>query len=132
MCEKGRWVCSGGGQAVINGGLMNEPQASAMTTQSDQPSFKDASEAFEQKVQGRLHAYVKEIHQGRPAVSCIWNETPTKTFKEIVYLGAEGFDALQAVQVLNKSMKASVQVVTMLIDLYNRQSKVPLGEGTEY
>ena len=103
-----------------------------MTTQSNQPSFREASEAFELTVQGRLHAYIKETHQGRPAVSCIWNEKPTATYKEVVYIGEDGFDALQAAQVLNRSMKASEHVVSMLLDLYKRQSKVPLGEGVEY
>lgn len=103
-----------------------------MNTQIAHQTFKDAQEAFEQKVQGRLHAFIKETHQGRPAVSCLWNETPAKTHKEVVFVGEMDFDAVTVVRAANKSMKASDQVVSMLIELYTSQNKKPVGEGVEY
>lgn len=111
---------------------MNEPKARSMTTATTTQDFNEAQEAFAAKVQGRLHGYVKETHQGRPAVTCIWNECPEKTYKEVVFLGEPGFDALSVVQAANKSMKASVHVVQMLIDLYTAQHKKPVGDEVEY
>ncbi|HDS1721790.1 hypothetical protein NPS53_09775 [Pseudomonas putida] len=95
-------------------------------------NFNAAQQAFAEKMQGRLHAYVKEVVEGRPAVTCIWNETPEKTHKEIVYVGDPQFDALAVVRAANKSMKASVNVVQMLIDLYAAQHKKPVGDGIEF
>lgn len=104
-----------------------------MTTHTEKPCFKDSLVAFEEKVKGRLHVYVKESHQGLPAISCLWNETPTKTYKEVVFTGAdESFDALMAVRAVNKSMKASEQVVSMLIELYTSQNRRPVGEAVEF
>lgn len=103
-----------------------------MTTVATTQNFHKAQEAFAVKVQGLLHVYVKETHQGRPAVTCIWNESPEKTFKEVVYLGEPGFDALKVVIAANASMKASVHVVQMLIDLYTAQHKTAVGESVEF
>ena len=111
---------------------MNKPKARPMNTEATTQNFHDAQEAFAVKVKGVLHAYVKETHQGRPAVTCIWNESPEKTFKEVVYLGEPGFDALSVVRVANKSMKASVHVVQMLIDLYTAKHKKAVGEEVEF
>lgn len=103
-----------------------------MSTVPTTNKFQAAQEAIAKKVEGRLHCYVKEIYQGRPAVSCIWNETPENTYKEVVFVGEPGFDALTVVRVANKSMKASVHVVQMLIDLYQAQHMTPVGEGVEF
>jgi L-ribulose-5-phosphate 3-epimerase UlaE len=104
-----------------------------MTTQTEKTSFKESLDAFEEKVQGRLHVYVKETHQGLPTISCLWNETPTKTFKDVVYTGTdESFDALTAVRAVNKSMKASQHVVTMLIEMYTSQNNSPVAEGIDF
>lgn len=103
-----------------------------MSTEATNRNFHAAQEAFAAKVNGLLHAYVKETHQGRPAVTCIWNESPEKTFKEIVFLGELGFDALTVARAANKSMKASVHVVQMLIDLYTAQQTTAVMEGVEY
>lgn len=103
-----------------------------MSTVSTTQKFHEAQEAFAKKVQGLLHAYVKETHQGRPAVTCIWNESPEKTCKEIVFLGEPGFDALTVVRAANRSMKASVHVVQMLIDMYVAQHKKPAGDDVEF
>ncbi|MFL1449123.1 hypothetical protein ACI77O_12080 [Pseudomonas tritici] len=111
---------------------MNEPKGRAMTTPDNKASFKDAIEGFEAKVAGRLHAYVKETREGMPAVSCIWNESPGVTYKDVVYEGSLDFKALAAVKAINQSMAASHNVVEMLIELYNSQSTVALGEGIEY
>jgi len=89
-------------------------------------------EAFAKKVEGRLHAYVKETHQGRPAITCIWSETPKQTLKDVVYVGEEGFDALTVVRAGNKGMKASEQVVRMLIELYESQNGKAVGESVEF
>lgn len=104
-----------------------------MNTQTQPvPAFSTALEAFAQKVEGRLHAYVKEIHHGRPAISCIWSETPKKTLKDVVCICDEGFDALAVVRAGNKGMKASEQVVKMLIELYESQNGKAAGEGIEF
>lgn len=103
-----------------------------MTSPNEHSGFKQAAEAFTEKVEGRLHAFVKEEVQGNPAVTCIWNEPAQQTIKEVVYIGGEGFDALTAVRVLNKSMKASEHVVSMLVELYTSEHGKPLGESVEY
>lgn len=103
-----------------------------MNTPAIPPSFKDATEAFEQKMEGRLHVYVKEVHQGLPAVSCIWNESPERTLKDVVYVGDEHFDALGAVKAINRSMAASDRVVSMLIDLYKVGNNGQVGVEVEY
>lgn len=111
---------------------MDEPKARAMSNVPATQNFNTAQQAFAPKVQGRLHAYVKETCEGKPAVTCIWNETPEKTHKEIVFVGESGFDALGVVRVANKSMKASAHVVQMLIDLYTAQHKTPVGDDVEF
>lgn len=104
-----------------------------MNTQTTSVSnLSSAMEAFAKKVEGKLHVYVKETHQGRPAISCIWCETPKKTLKEVVYIGDEEFDALAVVQAGNKGMKASDEVVKMLIELYESQNAKPVGEGVKF
>lgn len=95
-------------------------------------TLSDALNAFAAKVEGRLHAYVKETHQGRPAIACIWSETPKKTLKDVVYVGAEDFDALTVVRAGNKGMNASEQVVRMLIELYESQNNKAVGEAVEF
>lgn len=112
---------------------MNKPKALDMNNQTKPtPSLNAALEAFAQKVEGRLHAYVKETHQGKPAISCIWSETPKKTRKDVVYTCDQGFDALAVVRAGNKGMKASEQVVKMLIELYESQNGKSVGEGIEF
>lgn len=103
-----------------------------MTTVPAPTKFQAAQELIAKKVEGRLHCYVKETYHGRPAVTCIWNETPETTYKEVVFVGDPGFDAVTVVRAANKSMKASVHVVQMLIDLYKSQHKNPVGEDIEF
>nr|WP_192963371.1 hypothetical protein [Pseudomonas fluorescens]CEK42181.1 hypothetical protein PQBR57_0228 [Pseudomonas fluorescens SBW25] len=103
-----------------------------MSTVSTTNNFQAAQEAIAKKVEGRLHCYIKETYQGRPTVSCIWNETPENTYKEVVFVGEQGFEALTVVRVANKSMKASVHVAQMLIDLFQAQYKRPVGEDVEF
>lgn len=103
-----------------------------MITEPTTNNFHAAQEAIAKKVEGRLHCYVKEVYQGRPAVTCIWNEKPEITYKEVVYIGEPGFEALTIVRAANKSMKASGHVAQMLIDLYQTQHKKPVGEGVEF
>jgi hypothetical protein len=93
-----------------------------MNTQAKNVSFKESLESFEEKVKGRLHVYVKETRNGLPAISCLWNETPSRTIKDVVFVGEdESFDALAAVRAVNKSSKASDHVVTMLIEMFGNQ-----------
>lgn len=104
-----------------------------MQTQAEKTNAQEALNRFMPKMAGRLHALVKEVHEGNPAISCIWNEAPTKTCKEVIFVGSDpGFDALTIVRTVNKQMKASESVVSMLIDLYTSQHKTPVGEGVEY
>ncbi|WP_434155694.1 hypothetical protein [Pseudomonas sp. JZ134] len=49
-----------------------------------------------------------------------------------MYIGEEEFDALAVVQEGNKSMKASDEVVKMLVELYESQNAKPMGEGGEF
>ncbi|BAW26785.1 hypothetical protein N0609_12105 [Pseudomonas aeruginosa] len=103
-----------------------------MNTNNANPSLKESLEAFHAKVAGRLHAFIKETHQGRPAVSCLWNESPNNTLKDVVFVGDEGFDALAVVRATNKSMKASEQVVGMLVEMYASQHKREVGLELEF
>jgi hypothetical protein len=119
-------------RAVIKVVLMNKLKAGRISTVPTPNSFKAAQEAIAKKVEGRFHCYVKETYQGRPAVTCIWNEKHEITYKEVVYQGEPGFDALAVVRAANKSMKASRHVVQMLIDLYQAQHRKPVGEGVEF
>jgi hypothetical protein len=103
-----------------------------MTNPTTNQTIPDILESFKTKVEGRLHAWIKEEHNGRPAVSCLWNERPDLTLKEVVYVGAEGFDSLALVRALNKSMKASPLVVSMLIEKFTAQNKVEVGVGVDF
>jgi hypothetical protein len=104
-----------------------------MTQQTTTPELKTAIEAFMPKVEHRLHAWVKELHDGKPAVTCIWNEDGKRTMKEIVYVGAEnGFDARGVARTLNKSMKADGTVVEMLLQLYQSHNNKAVGMAVEY
>ena len=103
-----------------------------MTAQNENTTLKASLETYLAKVEGRLHAFIKETHQGRPAVSCLWNESPSKTLQDVVYVGAVGFDALTVVRATNKSMKASEQVVGMLIEMYENQHKREVGQEVEF
>lgn len=105
---------------------------SNLQPQPQSEQLRVAMDEFAAKVKGRLHAYVKEIHNGRPAISCIWSDTQKKTHKDVVYVGPVGFDALTVVKAGNKGMKASAQVVTMLIELYEAHNKRVVGEGVEF
>lgn len=114
---------------------MNTQTNHAQSNLQPQPQSEQlrvAMDEFAAKVKGRLHAYVKEIHNGRPAISCIWSDTQKKTHKDVVYVGPVGFDALTVVKAGNKGMKASAQVVTMLIELYEAHNKCVVGEGVEF
>lgn len=121
--------------------VMNKPKARHMNTQtipspstqqSQAEQLRAAMDEFAEKVKGRLHAYVKETHNGRPAISCIWNESPKRTHKDVVYVGPDGFDALTVARAGNKGMNASAQVVSMLVELYVAHNKQPVGEEVEY
>ncbi|MEX6780538.1 hypothetical protein [Pseudomonas aeruginosa] len=103
-----------------------------MSTQNEISTLKESLEVFHAKVAGRLHAFIKETHQGRPAVSCLWNESPSQTLKDVVYVGEVGFDALTVVRATNKSMKASEHVVGMLIEMYTNQHKREVGVEVEF
>lgn len=103
-----------------------------MSTEATINNLNEAQATFAEKVKGRLHGYVKESHHGRPAITCIWNETPENTCKEIVFLGEPGFDALTVVRAANKSMKASVHVLQMLIEMYESQHEKPVGVDLEF
>lgn len=103
-----------------------------MSSQNENNELKSSLEGFLAKVEGRLHALIKETHQGRPAVSCLWNETPKQTLKEVIFVGEEGFDALAVVRATNKSMKASEHVVGMLCEMFTTQHKKPVGENVEF
>lgn len=103
-----------------------------MNSPSETNELKTSLEGFLAKVEGRLHALIKETHQGRPAVSCLWNETPKQTLKEVVFVGEEGFDALAVVRATNKSMKASDHVVGMLCEMFESQHKKAVGENVEF
>lgn len=101
-------------------------------SQHQAATLKAAQEAFYPKVQGRLHAYIKETFEGRPAISCLWADPAKGVSKEVVFLGEEGFDALTVVRSTNSSMKASERVVSMLIEMYQSQTKSTLHQTVEF
>ncbi|MFG8753139.1 hypothetical protein ACEPU1_33025 [Pseudomonas aeruginosa] len=131
-CVKRVRVCSGRGRVVIKVLSKSEPRAITMNTNNAHQSPKEILEAFHAKVAGRLHAFIKETHQGRPAVSCLWNESPNNTLKDVVFVGEDGFDALAVVRATNKSMKASEHVVGMLVEMYTAQYKREVGVEVEF
>ncbi|SUE72801.1 Uncharacterised protein [Ectopseudomonas oleovorans] len=65
-------------------------------------------------------------------MSCLWNETPNNTLKDVVFVGEDGFDALAVVRATNKSMKASEHVVGMLVEMYTAQHKREVGVEVEF
>ncbi|MCF5374473.1 hypothetical protein [Pseudomonas syringae] len=133
MCEKGVLFCVAGNLTRYKERTDELAQGNAMSTETAKPNFKASLDFFEEKVKGRLHAYIKEVQQGRPSVSCLWNETPSKTYKDVVFLGADDdFDALTAVRGVNRSMKASEQVVSMLVEMYATEHGKSAVEGFEY
>ena len=133
MCEKGVLFCVVANLTRYKEGTDELDQGNAMSTDTAKPNFKASLDVFEEKVKGRLHAYIKEVYQGRPAVSCLWNETPSKTYKDVVFVGADDeFDALAAVKAVNRSMKASEHVVSMLVEMFATENGKPAVEGFEY
>lgn len=103
-----------------------------MTVMNKEPALKQAVEAFMPKVDRRLHAWVKVLKDGKPALVCIWNEDGKRTYKELVFMGDEAFDARAVAKSMNRAMNASDVVVQMLVDLYASQKREPVGEQIEF
>lgn len=104
-----------------------------MSDVNEVPHLQAAIEGFMPKVERRLHAWLQETLDSKPALTCVWNEDGVRTYKEVVFVGdSMVFDAKSVAKALNKAMHASDQVVGVLMQLYQTHNGCPVGEGIEF
>lgn len=84
-------------------------------------TLKELAGAVTERLEGKLHSWVYAEIDGESAIVCLWSEPGAGTKKEVIGeagLGLSSEEMLCFVRAINKSMKATHLVVSMLVDLY--------------